>query len=148
MKMKGFTRRKFIATASAGSVAAIASGAIPSLKNIALVNNNTGKLAILGGTPVVSEKVWPSWPYIDDKVVEEVVNTTRSGIWCRIQSSDNKVGRFEKEFARLMGTPASVCTGSGTQSLNTCVEALGIGPCTIEMNMQGIRNSQLPEKAG
>ena len=126
--MSRLSRRKFIAAASAGSVGAIASGAISPFGDITFVNSNAGKLAILGGTPVAPDKVWPSWPYIDDRVVEEVVNTTRSGIWCRIQSPDNKVQKFENEFAKLMGTRYSVSTGSGTQSLNTCVEALGIGP--------------------
>ncbi|HBE40892.1 MAG TPA: DegT/DnrJ/EryC1/StrS family aminotransferase [Bacteroidales bacterium] len=125
--MKKLTRRKFIATASAGSVAAVASGAIP-FKDITFVNSNAWKLAILGGTPVAPAKVWPGWPYVDENVVAEVMDTTKSGIWCRIQSPNNKVHRFENEFAKLMGIKTSIATGSGTQSLNTCVEALGIGP--------------------
>ncbi len=128
MKRKEFTRRKFISTVSAGSVAAVASGVIPSFGSFTPVMNNTGKLAILGGTPVAPEKVWPEWPYVDERMVEEIVKTTRSGIWCRIQSANGTVPTFEKEFARLMGCKTSVTTGSGTQSLNTCVEALGIGP--------------------
>ena len=51
-----------------------------------------------------------------------------SGIWCRIQSPNGTVPTFEKEFAKIMGVKTSVGTGSGTQSLNTAVEALGIGP--------------------
>jgi perosamine synthetase len=128
MKKKDFTRRRFIATVSAGSVAAVASGAISSFGKIAYVKGNAGKLAILGGTPVAPAKVWPSWPYVDEKMVEEIVRTTKSGIWCRIQSANGTVSTFEKEFAGLMGTKTSVAVGSGTQALNTCVEALGIGP--------------------
>lgn len=126
--MKKLTRRKFIATASAGSVAAVASGAISPFSDISFVNNDTAKLAILGGTPVAPAKVWPKWPYVDDRIIEEIVHTTRRGIWCRIDSPDNKVAKFEKEFAALMGTNTCVATGSGTQALNTCIEALGIGP--------------------
>lgn len=92
------------------------------------MNNNTGKLAILGGTPVARAKIWPAWPYVDDHVVEEVVDSIRRGIWCRIDSPNNKVAKFENEFAKLMGIKTCVATGSGTQALNTCVEALGIGP--------------------
>jgi dTDP-4-amino-4,6-dideoxygalactose transaminase len=128
MKKKDFTRRKFIATVSAGSVAAVMSNVIPKFRNITIVNNNTRKLAILGGSPVAPEKVWPKWPYVDERVVEEIVKTTRSGIWCRIQSPTGTVPTFEKEFANLIGSKLSVCTGSGTQALSTCVEALGIGP--------------------
>lgn len=128
MKRNSFTRRKFITTVSAGSVAAMASSKIPAFGNITTVNNNSGKLAILGGTPVAPDKVWPEWPYVDERMVEEIVKTTRSGIWCRIQSTTGTVPTFEKEYAKLMGTNLSVMTGSGTQSLNTAVEALGFGP--------------------
>jgi dTDP-4-amino-4,6-dideoxygalactose transaminase len=127
MKKRDYTRRNFISTVSAGSAAAL-SGSIPGMGGITIVNGSSDKLAILGGTPVAPDKVWPVWPYVDERVVEEVVKTTRSGIWCRIQSPDGTVPTFEKEFAKLVGTKTSVTTGSGTQSLNTAVEALGIGP--------------------
>ena len=128
MKMKDLSRRKFITTVSAGSVAAVVSNSIPVFGNISTINNNSGKLAILGGTPVAKDKVWPDWPYVDEHVVEEIVKTTRSGIWCRIQSPNGTVPTFESELAKLYGTKTTVSTGSGTQSLNTVVEALGIGP--------------------
>jgi len=128
MKKDNFTRRKFIATLSTGSAAVAISGSIPAFGNITTVNSNAGKLAILGGTPVAKDKVWPDWPYIDERVVEEVVKTTRSGIWCRIQSPNGTVPTFEQEFAKIYGTKTSVSTGSGTQALNTVVEAMGIGP--------------------
>jgi dTDP-4-amino-4,6-dideoxygalactose transaminase len=38
------------------------------------------------------------------------------------------VPTFEKKFADLIGARFCVATGSGTQALHTCVEALGIGP--------------------
>jgi dTDP-4-amino-4,6-dideoxygalactose transaminase len=128
MKKKDLSRRKFIATVSAGSVAAVATGALPSFGCISSSSGTAGKLAILGGTPVAPNKVWPVWPYVDDKVVEEIVKTTKSGIWCRIQSPDGTVPTFEKEFAGLLGAKYCVATGSGTQALNTVVEAMGIGP--------------------
>lgn len=128
MKKKSLSRRKFIATLSAGSAVVAASGYVPSFGKITSVSSNAGKLAALGGTPVVKDKVWPEWPYVDEHVVEEIVKTTRSGIWCRIQSADGTVPTFEKELAKLYGTNTTVSTGSGTQSLNTVVEALGIGP--------------------
>ena len=40
--------------------------------------------------------------------------TTRSGIWCRIQSPTGTVPTFETEYARLMGAKFCVATGSGT----------------------------------
>lgn len=128
MKKKSFTRRRFIAAVSAGSVAAVATGAIPALGGITILPQSKGKLAILGGDPVHKSKQWPPWPYVDEKMVEAVSQTARSRIWCRIQSENGAVPTFEKEFARLMNARLSVGTGSGTQALNTCVEAMGFGP--------------------
>jgi dTDP-4-amino-4,6-dideoxygalactose transaminase len=125
MKAGNFTRREFLTTAAAGSFTAAVSTALPSLNVLA---NTSGKLAILGGEPVRKNKSWPAWPYCDDKMVDAMVKTTRSGIWCRIQSTNGAVPTFEKEFATLMGAKFCVATGSGTQALHTCVEALGIGP--------------------
>ncbi len=119
------TRRQFIAAASAGSLAAVTSRSVPAYGN---VTRTTGKLAILGGEPVRKNKSWPPWPHWDEKVIESVLKTTKSRIWCRIQSSSGTVPTFEKEYAKLMGTGFCVATGSGTQALHTCVEALGIGP--------------------
>jgi dTDP-4-amino-4,6-dideoxygalactose transaminase len=56
------------------------------------------------------------------------MKTTKSRIWCRIQSKSGTVPTLEKKFAELIGTKYCVATGSGTQALHTCVEALGIGP--------------------
>ncbi len=125
MEKNIFTRRQFI---TVGSMAAVASTSIPVLGNISHSLNDTGKLALLGGEPVVKSKVWPTWPYVDEKMVEAIIKTTKSGIWCRIQSPSGTVPSFESEYSKLMGTKFTVATGSGTQALNTCVEALGIGP--------------------
>jgi len=124
MKTNNLNRRRFIAVASVSSAAAVASHTLP------LCGDTTGtakKLAVLGGDPVRKNRTWPSWPYVDDKVMESVAKTTRSGIWCRIQSATGTVPTFEKAYADLMGTKFCVATGSGTQALHTCVEALGIG---------------------
>ncbi|MBN2293981.1 MAG: DegT/DnrJ/EryC1/StrS aminotransferase family protein, partial [Pirellulales bacterium] len=118
-------RRKFLA-ASAGAVAAMTTSSASSRAHAK--SAKTGKLAILGGDPIRTKKGWPRWPHIDDAVVDSVVKTTKSGIWCRIQSSHGTVPTFEKKFAKMEGAKLCVCTGSGTQSLHTSVEALGIGP--------------------
>jgi dTDP-4-amino-4,6-dideoxygalactose transaminase len=125
MNRNNLTRRQFIAAASAGSLAGVVSRTIPSYANI---TNKAGKLAILGGEPVRKNKSWPDWPYCDDRIVDSVVKTTKSRIWCRIQSKSGTVPTLEKKFADLIGAKFCVATGSGTQALHTCVEALGIGP--------------------
>jgi len=120
-----WTRRKFIAAASAGSLAAATSQTIPAYGNLA---KKAGKLALLGGTPVRKNKPLPDWPYCDEKISQSMMKTLQSGNWCRIQGGANAVVTFEKEWAKLTGAKFCVATGSGTQSLHTCVEALGVGP--------------------
>jgi dTDP-4-amino-4,6-dideoxygalactose transaminase len=122
-----WTRRRFIAAASAGSLAAAASRTVPAYGNL---TNKASQLAILGGEPVRKNKPWPDWPRCcwDDKLMESLLKTAQSGIWCRIQSASGTVPTFEKEYAKLTGAKACVATGAGTQALHTCVEALGIGP--------------------
>ncbi|MFB0553970.1 MAG: DegT/DnrJ/EryC1/StrS family aminotransferase [Phycisphaerae bacterium] len=124
MDKNDLTRRQFIA-ASAGSLAAVTSGTIPAYGNI---TKKASKLAILGGEPVRKNKPWPRWPYWDENVIDSILKTTKSRIWCRIQSKSGTVPTLEKKFAQLIGTKFCVATGSGTQALHTCVEALGIGP--------------------
>ena len=126
MKRQDLTRRQFLAAASAGSIAAVASTSLTACADLA---RSAGKPAILGGEPVRDKKKpWPAWPYVDEGIVDSVVRTTRSGVWCRIQSGSHAVAEFEKEYASLLGARFCVATGSGTQALHTCIEALGIGP--------------------
>jgi perosamine synthetase len=131
-----FSRRRFIGAVSLGTAGLAAVGNLPVIGNISGVkpvlgktSGESSKLAILGGDPVVKNKVWPKWPYIDEKMVEKLTETTRSGLWCRIDNRENgTVANFEKEYAKLTGAKGCVATGSGTQALNTVIEAMGIGP--------------------
>jgi perosamine synthetase len=125
MTSDDLTRRQFIAAASAGSLAAVTSSTIPAYGNL---TRKASKLAILGGEPVRKNKSWPEWPHWDQEVIDSLMKTAKSRIWCRIQSKTGAVPTFEKEFAKLTGARFCVATGSGTQALHTCVEALGIGP--------------------
>ena len=52
MKESNLTRREFLATASAGALAAVAVGAVPACGN---VNKRAGNLAVLGGEPVITK---------------------------------------------------------------------------------------------
>lgn len=132
-KGKSITRRNFITSLTGASIATVASGAFYNQStakgSFTILNKRAGKLAILGGQPVrAAERIGPAWPYVDERMVDSIVKTTRSGIWSRIQSRDGTVPTFEDQFAQLIGAKYCVGTGSGTQALNTCVEALGIGP--------------------
>lgn len=69
----------------------------------------------------------PEWPYVDEQMVSDMVETVKSRTWSRIQR--NAVTPvFEENFASLIGSRYCVGTGSGTQALSTCVYALEIGP--------------------
>ena len=125
-KKKPFTRRQFVKTTSVGAIAA--SQFIPGLALNVQAGTASGKLAALGGDPIRSNKSWPAWPYHDQKVIDSVLETTKSGIWCRIQSKTGTVPTFEKKFAEMIGVKKCVAVGSGTQALHTAVEALGLGP--------------------
>jgi len=125
MSERSLRRREFVIGASAGAIGAVVFRRVPAYGD---VTDKARTLAILGGEPVRRNRSWPSWPYRDEKVVDSVVKTTQSGIWCRIQSKSGTVPTFEKEFAQLIGAKFCVAVGSGTQALHTCVEAVGIGP--------------------
>ncbi len=128
MSNKKIQRRQFIGNISLGTIGISAFAGFSSFGNVTTNTANSG-LAILGGVPVAKNKVWPSWPYVDDKVVNKIVEVTKSGKWCRLDNfTEGTVATFEKEFAKMIGTKSCVATGSGTQALNTVVEALGIGP--------------------
>lgn len=124
MNRKSTSRRQFLTAATAG---AAATSSTISNQAFGIADKKSAKLAALGGTPVRRNKSWPAWPYWDQRVVDSVLKTTKSRIWCRIQSPNGTVPTFEKAFARLTGAKHCVLTGSGTQALHTAVEALGIG---------------------
>jgi perosamine synthetase len=124
MEGLSMNRRQLLAAASAGAMVTLSTG-VPAFTQ---VSKKASKLAILGGDPVRKNKSWPDWPYRDQKVYDSLMKTVQSGNWCRIDTPSGTVTAFEKEYAALMGAKFCVATGSGTQALHTCVEALGIGP--------------------
>jgi len=125
MNKKECSRRDFLSMVSAASAGVAVSGFQPLFGK---TTDTSDKLAILGGTPVRNKPFLP-WPYMDDHLVASVEKTIRSRKWCRIENPVNgSVAVFEKEWAAMNGAKYCVATGAGTQALNTCVEALGIGP--------------------
>lgn len=121
MNKNDLSRRQFIAAASAGSLAAFASSAMPAYGSL---SKKAGKLAILGGQPVRT-RPWPSWPIWDKSAEESVLSILRSGNWCRLQG--NTVSEFEKKYAELIGAKRCVCTVNGTNALMTALHVLDIG---------------------
>ncbi len=120
MKDNDLTRRQFIAAASAGSLAAVASKTLPAYANI---GKKAGKLAILGGRPVRTKR-FPGWPIWDKNTDEELIlSVMRSGVWSR----NKVVAEFEKKYAQLMGAKRCIGTTNGTNALLTSLHCLDIG---------------------
>ena len=129
MNKNNLTRREFLAAASTGTIAAVASGGIPAYGNIG--KRAGGKPAILGGKPVRT-KSFPGWPVWDRDAEKSVLSILRSGNWFR--GRGNTVSEFEKKYAALMGAKRCVCTVNGTNALLTALHVLDIG---VGKNRQG-----------
>ena len=69
------TRRQLMGAASAGTIATIASGTLPSY---AASTPSGGRLALQGGPPVRT-KPWPTWPIWDRAAEEPILSILRSG---------------------------------------------------------------------
>ncbi|MDH4239185.1 MAG: DegT/DnrJ/EryC1/StrS family aminotransferase [Phycisphaerae bacterium] len=121
MNKKDLNRRQFLSAASAATLAAAASKAIPAYGN---VSKKADKPAILGGKPVRT-KPWPPWPVWDKSAEESVLSILRSGNWFRGRGST--VSKFEEQYAALMGAKRCVCTVNGTNALLTALHVLDIG---------------------
>ena len=121
MDKKNFSRREFLATASAGAVAAAASGAMPAFAG---TGSTAGKLAIKGGKAVRTKR-FQSWPIWDKSAEEDVISILRSGNWYR--GAGETVTKFEKAYAEILGAKRCVCTVNGTNSLLTALHALDVG---------------------
>jgi perosamine synthetase len=120
MNRNQMTRRQFIKTASACSVAAAASTTIPAYGNL---SGKAGKLAIMGGRPVRT-KPFPGWPIWDKENDEELLlSVMRSGVWSR----NRVVAEFEKKYAQLMGAKRCIGTTNGTNALLTSLHCLNVG---------------------
>ena len=63
-------------------------------------------------------------PRIDQKIIDEVVDTLESG-WI---TTGPKTAKFEENLAKYCGNRATVCVGSATAGLHLVLHWLGIGP--------------------
>jgi perosamine synthetase len=84
------------------------------------------KLAIDGGTPVLSRKSFRNWPVIgadERRLVNEVLDT---GIVAG--GTAPQVKALEKEWAAYTGSKYCLTTCSGTAALHMALAAMGVGP--------------------
>ncbi len=84
------------------------------------------RLAIDGGTPVLTREDYQNWPVITDddrRLVNEVLD---SGI---VAGGDGSAGRGAgKEWAEFVGAKHCLTTGSGTAALHMALAAVDVGP--------------------
>ena len=87
-------------------------------------------LAIKGGTPART-KPWPKWPVWGPSTLAAVESVFKSGRWAissnYAEGSVLKEREFARAFADFLGCKYCVPVNSGSASLETAMEALGIG---------------------
>lgn len=84
------------------------------------------KLAISGGTPILSRADYRNWPVITDddrRLVNEVLD---SGIVAG--PTGPQVAALEREWAAYVGARHCLTTGSGTAALHMALAAVDVGP--------------------
>ncbi len=80
-------------------------------------------LAIRGGKPVQAGH-WPRWPVHDEREVERVVSSLRSGNWSFEGPLESE---FVSKFCAYLGAPYGVAVTNGTHALQLALEALDVG---------------------
>lgn len=84
------------------------------------------KLAILGGTPVISDNMPDSlfqWPIVTEEDEQAVLQVLRY----ENMSGHNITDQFEKEFAAWQGTKYALAFANGTQALAAAMFAIDLG---------------------
>jgi dTDP-4-amino-4,6-dideoxygalactose transaminase len=84
------------------------------------------ELAVRGGSPV-RPSGYPAWPVFDERDVEAVAETVRSGDWGGFPEPGRNAGRFEEAFAAYQGAAHGILMANGTVTMEVALKALGIG---------------------
>jgi perosamine synthetase len=114
------TRRSFIRTAAAGSVALSWLGGNRAPSAYAA---EAAKPALLGGTPV-HRGGWTGWPQWREAWEPELLKVWRSGRWFR--GSAAHVADFERGYANLLGAKRCLATASGTTALIVSLHVMDV----------------------
>lgn len=117
MKSKKVTRRAFLTTVSAGTLAAATAGvAAPKLTPFLGGSRDTSeKLALLGGKPVRGNKKWGRWPQWDAEKCNPKMNEVMGNL---VWSRSGKVTEFERRWAEMNGAKHCLATVNGTNALS------------------------------
>lgn len=127
MKSKKVSRRSFLTTLSAGTVAtATTAGITTGFTPIFRKSRDTAdKLALLGGTPVRGNKEWQKWPQWDAEKFNPKMNEVMGNL---VWSRSRKVTEFEKKWAEMHGSKHCLTTVNGTNALSAAWMQSNIGP--------------------
>lgn len=94
------------------------------------------KLALKGGKPYRTEP-FPVWPQFDERDIEQLTETVRTGNWSRAKATNHlkftyesisKAGQFEQLFTAMLGTKNGILVNSGTSALHLIFQALNLKP--------------------
>ena len=116
-----FTRRGFIRIAAAGSAAMAWFNGRGAPTVFAA---EADKPALLGGKAAHTGG-WPRWPEWRESWEPEILKILRSGRWYR-GGGGGKVPEFETAYAKLLGAKRCLATASGTTSLITALQVMGV----------------------
>jgi dTDP-4-amino-4,6-dideoxygalactose transaminase len=119
-KSRNLTRRGFIRTTAAGSVAL---GWLNARVAPMALGSDSAKPALLGGTPV-HKGAWTKWPQWRESWEPDVLKVFRSGRWFR--GSDSHVEEFENGYAKLLGAKRCLATASGTTALIVSLHVMDV----------------------
>ena len=81
--------------------------------------------AVLGGTPVRS-RPFPTWPVVDTRDEERLLEALRRKEWCRLYG--NITATFEQRWAEKLGARFALGVVNGTNALYAALAAVGVEP--------------------
>lgn len=84
------------------------------------------KLAVLGGKPIRIE-AYPSWPVYDEREIEAVTRTIKSGRWGGFPYPGPNTAEFARQFEEMQGGGYAVPMMNGTITMEVALRAAGIG---------------------
>jgi dTDP-4-amino-4,6-dideoxygalactose transaminase len=85
---------------------------------------NMEKLAIRGGTPIITTK-FPAWPIWDETDARTVADAVREGVW---GIHGRRIDEFAETFSRFQHLKHVIPVANGSFALDLAVEAVGVGP--------------------
>jgi len=84
------------------------------------------KLAVFGGEPA-RKKAYPQWPVFDERDIEAVTRTIKSGRWGGFPYPGPNTAAFSEKFAEMQGGAFAVPMVNGTVTLEIATRAADIG---------------------